>query len=175
MGDWKGKSTGTRGGTDHITVVGQSPGQNPARPVLTELNCFCLTPWEQEPWTMMEWNSLSDFGEGRGRCRGWHLLLCGGVLSDWWCLWRMSLTEIHHATWPEVFYPLFQSLPGQLAAHGYFLPLAFSPSHRGAVQAPGRDDMVHPKDGIPQMERWRGVRGRVTMVVVLEHLTCGLI
>lgn len=153
MGDWKGKSTGTREGTDRVTVVGQSPGQDPARPVLTELNCFCLTPWEQEPWTMMglkEWNSQSDFGEGRDRCREWHLVLCGGVLSDWWCLWRMGLTEMHHATWPEVFHPLLQSLQEQ---HGHFLPLAFPPSHRGAAQA----------DGIPQIECWKGVRARITM------------
>lgn len=68
----------------------------PSKASLTELNCFCITAWEQEPWIMMglkEWNSQSEVGEGRDTCRGWTSNMYGGLLSDWWCLWRMGLSS----------------------------------------------------------------------------------
>lgn len=112
------------------------------------VNCFFSTAWEQEPWIMMalkERNSQNEVGEGRDRCRGWT------SNCVWWsAVWLMVFVEdgsvqLHCATWPEGFYPLLQSLPGQLAAHGHFFPLPFPPSDRGAAQAPGRGDVIHHK------------------------------
>lgn len=106
-------------------------------------------------------------GRGETDAEGGHLTLCGGMLVEIGSV-QAALCHLTRGVLSSI----------AIITRAAFSPWPLPPSGISSFwqrSSTGSWKRCGPSQEIPQIECWKGVRGRITMVVVHEHLTCGLI